>query len=186
MAEQPQQAPAKDEGELKTKLASLIQRLQKEADERVTKRKTIEDRWVEDLRHYHGEYDETTKADLRNQQRSRLFVNMTRPKTNAIAARLSDMLYPTDDKNWGIRPTPVPSLTEQATESVQGAKAAVTQANAAQQAGDAQGAQEIVAAGNEKADAGSQAQAAMDEARTRAKRMESEIEDSSGSYTNVE
>ena len=167
----------KTEGELQTTLASLIDRLQKEADDRVQKRNTIETRWIDDLRHYHGEYDEKTKSDLRNQERSQLFINLTRPKTNAIAARLSDMLFPTNDENWEIKPTPVPRLTEQATEAVQQAKAAVPEANAAERAGDPQAAQQIVDAGNETADAGSQAQDEVDEARKRAKAMFEEMKD---------
>lgn len=40
--------------------------------------------------------------------RSTLFVGITRQKTNAAEARLSDILLPTDDRNWGIQPTPDP------------------------------------------------------------------------------
>jgi hypothetical protein len=40
--------------------------------------------------------------------RSTVFVGITRQKTNAAEARLSDILLPTDDRNWGIRPTPDP------------------------------------------------------------------------------
>jgi hypothetical protein len=38
--------------------------------------------------------------------RSTVFVGVTRQKTNAAEARLSDILLPTDDRNWGIQPTP--------------------------------------------------------------------------------
>jgi hypothetical protein len=40
--------------------------------------------------------------------RSTVFVGITRQKTNAAEARLGDILLPTDDKNWGIQPTPDP------------------------------------------------------------------------------
>ena len=40
--------------------------------------------------------------------RSTLFIGITRSKTNAAEARLSDILLPTDDRNWGIQPTPDP------------------------------------------------------------------------------
>lgn len=40
--------------------------------------------------------------------RSTLFVGITRQKTNAAEARLADILLPTDDRNWGIQPTPDP------------------------------------------------------------------------------
>ena len=42
------------------------------------------------------------------QNRSTIFVGVTRQRTNASEARLSDILLPTDDRNWGIRPTPDP------------------------------------------------------------------------------
>jgi len=40
--------------------------------------------------------------------RSTLFVGVTRQKTNAAEARLADILLPTDDRNWGIQPSPDP------------------------------------------------------------------------------
>jgi hypothetical protein len=39
-----------------------------------------------------------------------VFIGMTRQKTNAAEARLADILLPTDDRNWGIQPTPDPEL----------------------------------------------------------------------------
>lgn len=90
----------------------------------------VERRWVEDLDQYLGR-DEATKQAAQMMdavenggsaarspqakvQRSTVFVNITRPKTNAVEARLANMLFPTDDKAWGIRPTPNPRLTMKA------------------------------------------------------------------------
>lgn len=42
--------------------------------------------------------------------RSTVFMNITRSYVDASSARVADMLLPTDDKNWGIRPTPIPEL----------------------------------------------------------------------------
>ena len=42
--------------------------------------------------------------------RSTIVLNITRPYVDAAAARVSDMLLPTDDTPWGIKPTPVPSM----------------------------------------------------------------------------
>jgi hypothetical protein len=47
-------------------------------------------------------------------QRSTVFIGMTRQKTNAAEARVADILLPTDDRNWGIQPTPDPYLTSMA------------------------------------------------------------------------
>lgn len=45
--------------------------------------------------------------------RSTIFLNITRPYCDAASARVGDMLLPTDDRNWGLRPTPVPELVRQ-------------------------------------------------------------------------
>lgn len=42
--------------------------------------------------------------------RSTVFLNITRPYVDAAAAKVADMLLPTDDKNWGIKPTPIPDF----------------------------------------------------------------------------
>jgi hypothetical protein len=42
--------------------------------------------------------------------RSTVFIGMTRQKTNAAEARVADILLPTDERNWGITPTPNPYL----------------------------------------------------------------------------
>jgi hypothetical protein len=90
----------------------------------------VERRWLDDLDAYHGRDAQNRRVDImdsaRGEQianrqtpqqgqagkRSTVFVQLTRQKTNAAAARASDMLYPTDDKNWGIKPTPVPELMD--------------------------------------------------------------------------
>lgn len=82
--------------------------------EYVQAREEIERRMVEDLRQYSGRYDAETEAIMSSSKykRSKVFANITRSKTNAAEARLADMLFPMDDKNWGIEPTPVPELLD--------------------------------------------------------------------------
>lgn len=99
------------EQKLKEAFKAIVDRLTKLADDQVIKKKVIEDRWLLDLRQYYGLYDVETEANLNSDdKKSKLFVNLTRPKTHGWQARLNDMLFPTDDKNWGVRPTPVPKL----------------------------------------------------------------------------
>lgn len=103
----------------------------------------VEKRWSEDMDQYLGR-DAATKqqaslaetiesggylrpADAKI-QRSTVFVNITRPKTNAAESRLANMLFPVDDKCWGIRPTPNPHLMQLALEE---ARAETPQAPAA-------------------------------------------------------
>lgn len=89
-----------------------------------------ERRWLDDLDSYQGRDANTRRVDLMDTvsgtqvaqrrtandtttgKRSTVFVQLTRQKTNACAARAADMLFPTDDKNWGIKPTPVPELMD--------------------------------------------------------------------------
>jgi hypothetical protein len=107
----------------------VVARLSKLARERVSDRSLIERRWLLDERQYHGCFHDTQEAALANTpEKSAAIINMTRPKTKAWSARLGDLLFPADDKNWGISPTPVPELTESAKEYAAKAQAAHEQA----------------------------------------------------------
>jgi hypothetical protein len=92
-------------------MALTVAGLNQLATDAVTARKVTEERWKAGLRQYHGSYDAKTYGLLKTEEQSRIFINITRPKTNAWAARLSDMLFPNDERNWGIDATPVPTLT---------------------------------------------------------------------------
>jgi hypothetical protein len=98
----------------------------------------VERRWVEDLDAYHGRDEwnrpqgiievasagamaaphqaEMPKTGVQQGARSTVYVQLTRQKTNTAAARVQEMLFPTDEANWSIRPTPVPQLAEALTE----------------------------------------------------------------------
>lgn len=96
-----------DNGE---RVQMLGHRLTRLAKEQVGIRQIIEDRWIGGLEQYMGHYDAETLARLEKNGGSKAFVNITRSKTTAAESRLSDMLFPTDDSNWAIGPTPVPQL----------------------------------------------------------------------------
>lgn len=91
-------------------LELMGQEMKRRKDELVTERAPIEARWVQDYAQYHGKYDDQTEKKLTKAKRSTIFVNVTRPKTLIGEAQLTDMLFPNDEKNWGIKPTPVPEL----------------------------------------------------------------------------
>lgn len=150
--EQARQEAASAELRLQDRVRQIANDLDRLVKDAVTKRVTVEDRWYDDLRQYHGRYDATTETALRKAERSRLFVNQTKPKTNAWKARLSDLLFPTDDRNWGIQPTPVPELSDAA--------------KTPDDHPDEQQRRE-----------GEQARAMMEEAQRRASAMQSEIDD---------
>lgn len=119
-------------------LAAQMERLQLFQEMLVKRRKEAvqaraasgtERRWLDDLDSYHGRDAVNRRVDMldaatgnmlamtatrqsagdtQQAARSTVFVQLTRQKTNAAAARCADMLYPMDDRNWGIVPTPVP------------------------------------------------------------------------------
>jgi hypothetical protein len=122
------QTPSRD------RLNAIVGRMQREVESRIAKRMSLEQRWMRALEQYHGEYDFATAEELRKEERSGLFINETGPKTDALAARLKDLLFPTDERNWGIEPTPVPELTENAEAAVAAAQQAQKQADEAEQA----------------------------------------------------
>jgi hypothetical protein len=89
----------------------------------------IEDDWREDQDFYDGLDDANrdekkyTKGASLNAgltsiktedagARSTVFLNITAPYVDGAAARVSDMLLPTDDRNWAIKPTPIPELAQ--------------------------------------------------------------------------
>jgi len=153
------------------RLAAIVGRLDKEAERRVGEREIVEKRWLDDLAQFHGRYSTGLKEEFKKARKSMLFINSTRPKTNAMASRLSDMLFPTDDRNWGIGPTPVPELTVEAEEVAQAAATAEIAA-----AADPENPQ-LKAAAEGSAQAAESVQARMDEAKKRARAMEEEIDD---------
>lgn len=147
MATQPQLvSPTQfSESETQDRLGVLVDRLSKLADDQVKRKGQSERRWLDNLRAFHGRYDEQTEEGLREGNKSRAYVKITRKKANSWEARLSALLFPTDDENWDIRPTPVPSLNETAKNAVAQAEQQVQAANqnpdptqAAQQAQQAQ------------------------------------------------
>jgi len=96
--------------------------LQTQFDKQVGLKEELEQRWLDDLRHYNGRYDRDTEAKMTSapagsqgdakKNQSKVFVNLTRAKANIAESKWSDLVLPTDDRNWGIKPTPVPALAK--------------------------------------------------------------------------
>ncbi len=100
----------KQSAEREAQLQVLGGILDKKFSDTEQKRTYIEDRWLEDLRQYHGRYDPGIESVLIESESCSLFLNISKPKTHAFSARVMDMVLPTDEKNWGIEPTPVPEI----------------------------------------------------------------------------
>lgn len=100
------------------RLQSFGGRLSKLAGEQSAARSQIEQRWLQDIRQYHGEYTQEEQTKLDSADGSTVFVNKTRNKSKAAEARTQDMLFPTDDRNWGTKTTPVPEMSQQVVDGV--------------------------------------------------------------------
>lgn len=167
----------REDEDIRRALEAVVSRLSADALKRVGEKSIIEERWLEDLRQYHGRYDEhferaLFEANRKNPgQTSSVFFNRTRRKTRAMAARLKEMLFPSDDSNWDIEPTPVPELAVEAEAAVERSMKAQSDAEQAPQ--DAQ-AQVVASEAKDEADAFS---ALLDSAAKSCDAMRREIED---------
>ena len=95
------------------KIDMLSMELERQLTQVINDRTVIDSRMVEDLKNYHGKLDDKTIEALKKAKRSHPFIKLTRAKTNAGESQLVDLLFPNDDKNYGIKPTPLPELAGQ-------------------------------------------------------------------------
>lgn len=113
------------------RLDAFGQSLSKTLKEAIDARKAsgIEQIWREDEEHYegiddknrgYGESQWATKAPSTGSRRagagnqSIVFPNITRPYVDAAAAKIVDIILPTDDRPWSLTETPVPELVDMA------------------------------------------------------------------------
>lgn len=73
-------------------------------------RRMTEQRWLQDLRQYRGQYDPEVLAKI-GPNRSKSFVRKTRVKVKTVNARCMDLLFPANtSRNWNMQPTPKPTV----------------------------------------------------------------------------
>jgi len=82
----------------------------------------VEKRWRKNAQLYFGDRNNSTgefENTLRNGpparkaadgNRSRVVINIVRPKVDQAIARMCEILFPVDDRNWGLKPTPIPEM----------------------------------------------------------------------------
>jgi len=143
----------------------------------------IEQEWREDEEFYEG-IDDANRSTVRtswdsrpvgmatpardSSTRSTVFLNITRPYTDAFCARVADMLLPTDEKNYSIDATPIPdSLSDMAKGELHPKHQELLQTSFP----DPQAYQQAVMAAQQ------QAQQFIEEAKKKAKKAETRIED---------
>lgn len=85
----------------------------------------VEKRWRRAAQLYFGDTKEMGMGEFENTlrngpparksqdgNRSRVVINIVRPKVDQAVARMCEILFPTDDRNWGLKPTPLPDLVD--------------------------------------------------------------------------
>jgi len=168
------------------RLNAMAESLAKSRSEAINARQAsgVEDDWAEDEEFYMG-MDDANRGEFNSNTwrqkppgsagqpavgttRSTVFPNITGPYVDAAAARISDMLLPTDDRAWGLKPTPIPEM-------VALAKGKVTQGLAREAAGMYPGQPQL--AKQRIAQAVAEATAAMEAAKEKAGRAQTRIED---------
>lgn len=73
-----------------------------------SQRRLQEMKWTRNLRQFLGEYDPEVKID---KNRSQAYPRITRIKCISYLARMMNLLFPANENNWGIEPSPVPNLS---------------------------------------------------------------------------
>jgi hypothetical protein len=142
MDQYPQQAAGEPAGDLDPNKQQAFEKLDALGHSLAQKRKDaidgrmasgIEQEWIEDEDAYEGiddanrgsernasrygyrkpsSTDGTLTREVKSQTRSTVFLNITQSYVDAGAAKAQEILIPTDDKPWGLNPTPIPELVE--------------------------------------------------------------------------
>src|SRR5690554_4967688 len=89
------------------RLDSLSTKIYSRFCEYETNRRPTELRWMNNLRQYLGIYDPEVKAKI-PKGRSSVYPRDTFVKVTGFVAKMMELLFPANEKNWGISPSPVP------------------------------------------------------------------------------
>jgi hypothetical protein len=127
---EPNDSAAEEEAEAQRKRVEMLLslRLKDAIDARSSS--GIEEIWLEDQDQYDGIDDVTvpmnvtpagqitrnksqiTVAQRAGGSKSRVYLNITKPKTDVGVSRVQEQLVPHDDKPWEVGPTPIPELAK--------------------------------------------------------------------------
>jgi hypothetical protein len=92
----------------KDKLAQLGNRLRTKFDLFAAERRQLELQWLKNLRQYKGIYDPKTRALLEG--KSKVYPKDTHTKITGWVAKMMEMMFPAQDKNWSLDITPFPDI----------------------------------------------------------------------------
>jgi hypothetical protein len=113
MATEPVETTVPDTPKLNPEvIRSLGNKLAKDFTSYEADRRMAEMRWAQNLRQFQGKYDSSTEQKI-PADRSRAYPKITRIKCVSMVARLMNLLFPSTEKNWGVEASPVPNLSEE-------------------------------------------------------------------------
>lgn len=75
-------------------------------------RRLAELKWLQNARQVLGVYDPDIDKQI-DKNRSRAYPKLTRVKCVSFLSRMMNLLFPADDKNWGVGPSAVPDLSQE-------------------------------------------------------------------------
>ena len=117
----------------------------------ITDRQTLEQQWLVNLRQYRGVYDQEV-LDRIPKDKSKAYPRDTRTKVRGHVAKMMEMMFPAQDRNWDLENSPYPSLPTEVLNEVLDTLAEEAAAEAAQQqqqAGAPQGVAQLPMAQNQ-------------------------------------
>jgi hypothetical protein len=91
-------------------LRTLAQRLDLLFMQYRSDRRIAELRWLRNQRQYLGLYDPDVESEL-NANRSKAYPRVTRVKCISVLARLMNLMFPGNERNWELKAAPQPDIT---------------------------------------------------------------------------
>lgn len=98
-------------------LTKLGSHLRGQLGQFVTDRYLLEQQWLKNLRQYVGEYDAAVKNNI-PEDKSHVYPRDTRVKVKGGVAKMMEMMFPAQDKNWELSVSPTPSIPKDALQSI--------------------------------------------------------------------
>ena len=91
-------------------LRAMGQKLDSIFKQYLADRRIAELRWLRNQRQYLGIYDPEIEKEL-SPNRSKAYPRITRVKCISVLARLMNLMFPGNERNWEIRASPAPDMT---------------------------------------------------------------------------
>lgn len=100
----------------KEKLEQLGLRLRARFATYESERRELEIQWLKNLRQYKAVYDSEIRKQLEG--RSQVYPKDTHTKVVGWVAKMMEMMFPAQEKNWALEPTPFPNIALQDLETI--------------------------------------------------------------------